>query len=586
MKLIKIYACFITLFIFGSCSLIDPVDDNHSNADRIMNDPKYAEGVLASGYTRIPTNSYSFNDVATDDAVTNVKLNNYLRMATGQWTASFNPMNQWQNCLEGVQYVNHFLTFVEDINWRQSIPELNELYIKRFKGESHGLRALLNYHLLVTVAGEDQSGGLAGIPIIEEYLQKDADFNIPRATFAQSIDHIYADINKALEYLTMDDYKTISSTSELPRGYEGIDPGNYNIVFGREAAQRISGRILKGLKARVALLAASPLYNSDAGLWVKAAEYSGELLKLINGIDGLDPNGHRFYQKSFVDQVNITGNPPVDQAEMLWRGRKTSTNTRERANFPPSMFGSGNVNPTQNLVDAFPMQNGYPITDPKSGYDSKNPYEGRDPRLDLYILRNGSSFKSTTIQTNVGGRENAKDSISTSTRTGYYLKKLLVEQVNLNPTSTSTENHYEVHMRYTEFFLIYAEAANEVWGPDADPNNYGFTARDVIGAIRKRAGIAQPDEYLESIRTKDELRTLIRNERRLELCFEGFRFWDLRRWKENITEPARGVNINSSATEYNYVNVEQRLYQDYMYSGPVPHADLIKYNNLVQNKGW
>lgn len=64
----------------------------------------------------------------------------------------------------------------------------------------------------------------------------------------------------------------------------------------------------------------------------------------------------------------------------------------EQAQFPPSLYGSGQINPTQNLVDAFPMANGYPISDAASGYDSQNPYTNRDPRLNLYIVVNGTTM--------------------------------------------------------------------------------------------------------------------------------------------------------------------------------------------------
>lgn len=580
-----IFLPVLAILSLASCELFEPVDDNHSTFDRVLTDPAFAEGLLDAGYLRVPTNSYSFNDVATDDAVSNDKANGYMRMATGEWSSTFDPMNQWSGCLAGIQSVNQFLTIIDKVGWRASDPEMNQLYIKRFKGESYGLRALLKYHLLVTVAGEGANGQLLGIPIMNEYLENTADFNIPRATFAQSISSIYDDIEQALGFLTMNDYKSISSASGLPPTYEGITVTNYNIIFGNESAQRISGRIVKALRAKVAILEASPAFANDPALWTKAAQYSGELLETINGPAGLDPNGHRFFLKAYTDVVNLAATTPVDQAEMIWRTRKLQSNTREMAHFPPLLFGNGRLNPTQNIVDAFPMLNGYPISDQSSGYDPNNPYAGRDPRLALYITYNGSAFKGAII-TGVGGKENAKDSIPTSTRTGYYLKKLLVENVNLTPSAISQENHYEVHMRYTDIFLIYAEAANEAWGPDGDQGGFGFTARDVIRTIRKRAGITQPDVYLDGINNATDMRQLIRNERRLELCFEGYRFWDLRRWKANLNETVKGVEINKDATVYQYVDVEQRLYKDYMYSGPIPNTEINKYSNLVQNKGW
>lgn len=80
------------------------------------------------------------------------------------------------------------------------------------------------------------------------------------------------------------------------------------------------------------------------------------------------------------------------------------------------------------------------------------------------------------------------------------------------------------------------------------------------------------------------MRELIRNERRLELSFESFRFWDLRRWKANLNETATGLDIIGNS--YTPINVENRSFQDYMYYGPIPYSEILKYNKLKQNKGW
>jgi hypothetical protein len=196
---------------------------------------------------------------------------------------------------------------------------------------------------------------------------------------------------------------------------------------------------------------------------------------------------------------------------------------------------------------------------------------------------NGGAMSNKTIWTKTDNPTNdAVNVLPTSTRTGYYLRKLMREDVNLNPNSTSVQKHYPVHIRYTEIFLAYAEAANEAWGPEGT-GTYGYSARDVIAAIRKRAGIAQPDSYLASVTTREGLRQLIRNERRLELSFEGFRFWDLRRWKNNLTEQAKGIVITNNT--YNVLPVENRQYSDFMYYGPISLTEVLK-ANLQQNKGW
>ena len=283
-----------------------------------------------------------------------------------------------------------------------------------------------------------------------------------------------------------------------------------------------------------------------------------------------------------VDAIDISKGK--DQKEAIWRNARGASLSLESRVFPPSLYGKGDVNPTQNLVDVFPMVNGFPINDPQSLYNPTKPYENRDPRLSLYILYNNSVLRGENIKTEAGGGINAKDSIPQSTRTGYYLRKLLREDVNLNPVGPSAKDHYNMHMRYTELYLIYAEAANEAWGPDGT-GPHAYSSKDVLRAIRKRAGIKQPDLYLNSISSKEEMRKLIRNERRIELCFEGFRFWDLRRWKEDLTDPAKGVNINGN--NHTVVQVEDRKYDNsYMIYGPLPDTEVLKYNALIQNKGW
>ena len=80
------------------------------------------------------------------------------------------------------------------------------------------------------------------------------------------------------------------------------------------------------------------------------------------------------------------------------------------------------------------------------------------------------------------------------------------------------------------------------------------------------------------------MRELIRNERRLELCFEGFRFWDLRRWELDLNEPAKGIRITDNT--YHVFNVENRNYDSFMRFGPIPYSEVVKFDALEQNQGW
>ena len=115
--------------------------------------------------------------------------------------------------------------------------------------------------------------------------------------------------------------------------------------------------------------------------------YAAEIIEKANGGGGcgLDADGLEWY--TLADKDYGTGGSP---AEVIWRSSTDDNNTLETANFPPSLYGNGRVNPTQNLVDAFPMANGYPISETSGNYNAENPYDNRDPRLAKYIVYNGS----------------------------------------------------------------------------------------------------------------------------------------------------------------------------------------------------
>jgi hypothetical protein len=237
------------------------------------------------------------------------------------------------------------------------------------------------------------------------------------------------------------------------------------------------------------------------------------------------------------------------------------------------------------------MANGLPITDPNSGYDPTNPYAGRDPRLNNYVVVNGSTLATKVVDTSVDNPTNIaglnQDPNYRATRTGYYMRKHMNENVSIQ-TDGSANNawHFTAFIRYTEMFLAYAEAANEAWGPKGT-GTHGYSAYDVIKAIRKRAGIAAngEDTYLEECAADQaKMRELIRNERRIELSFEGHRFWDMRRWKLDLDEPAMGVRIEKGT--YNYFEVDPRRYASFQTYGPIPYTEVIKFSELVQNDGW
>ena len=603
MKTRNIIFYFIGLLAFCSCEdMFEPADENNRQEDAMYEESKYAHGLLIYGYDRLPYVTTTQTDIATDDAVTNM-ANDYWTMTTGTWASDKNPMSVWDNCKDGIQYVNLFLSKVDKVKWAPSSASKQQMFIDRLKGEAFGLRAVLYYYLLQAHGGYADDGVLYGVPLLTQPEDGSSDFNQPRATFADCVKQCFADCDSAMALLPAD-YEDIDNNEAIPAKYKalGANYSNYNLVFGNKARNLLSGKIAEAIKAQVALLAASPAFREQSGVTsADAASLCANALKRIGGLDGFDKTGSIWYKNKTKLDPSASEMP-----EILWREDRHKNADQERDNYPPTLYGSGRVNPSQNLVDAFPMRNGLPITDPNSGYDAKNPYVNRDPRLDDDVIYNGTTYKKTLIIT--GTYPNDKNesfdnlnNISSSTRTGYYLKKLLRDDVSPLSSSLIEQQHIYPRIRYTEIFLAYAEAANDAWGPKADPLGVGFTAYDVIKAIRERAGLATDeyglplangDVYLEECSNdQTKMTNLIRNERRIELCFENKRFWDLRRWLLPLNETVKGVKIDrneeTSELSYTIFDVEERVFDNsYQCYGPIPKGELLKWSNLQQNKGW
>jgi hypothetical protein len=582
--------------------MFEPADENTRSEDVMYDESKYAHGLLIYGYDRLPYMTTTQTDIATDDAVTNLKSSEYQDMAKGAWSSEKNPMSQWDGCKDAIQYINLFLTKVEDVRWAPSAVSKQHMFADRLKGEAFGLRALFYYYLLQAHGGYADDGELYGVPLLTLRENVSSDFNQPRATFAACVKQIFADCDSAVALLPQN-YEDIKSADEIPQKYikYGAQITGYNLVFGAKARNLMSGKIAEAIKAQAALLAASPAFREKSGVTsAEAATLCANVLKRIGGMEGFDKTGNIWYKNT-----KMLNPEAAEMPEILWRADRSKDANQERDNFPPSLYGNGRVNPSQNLVDAFPMRNGRPISDPNSGYDPKNPYANRDPRLADNVIYNGMTFRRSVIitgtyPTDKNEIEDNLNCISTSTRTGYYLKKLLRDDVSQLASSLLEQPHIYPRIRYTEIFLAYAEAANDAWGPTGDPNGIGFTAYDVIKAIRERAGLAtnevgaalpEGDAYLEECaKDQSKMTELIRNERRLELCFENKRFWDLRRWQMPLNEGVRGVQIDrddKGNLSYTIIDVEERVFDSsYQWYGPIPKSEVLKWSNLKQNKGW
>ena len=606
MKTKNIIFYLMGLLVFCSCDdMFEPADEHNRQLVDLTEESKYAHGLLISGYDCLPYMTTTQTDIATDDAVTNVKTNNYLLMATGSWKSDNNPMSQWDQCKTGIQYVNLFLSIAEKVKWAPSAVSKQQMFTDRLKGEAYGLRALFYYYLLQAHGGYANDGVLYGVPLLTKPEDGSSDYNQPRALFSDCVKQVFADCDSAMAYLPAD-FEDINDKELIPAKYQelGAQLSNYNLVFGTRSNGLLSGKVAEAIKAQVALLAASPAFRDQSGVTSEeAAVLCGNVLKRIGGLEGFDTTGHIWYKNT-----NKLKPDAAEMPEILWRGPRSNDNNQEGENFPPSVYGNGRVNPSQNLVDAFPMRSGLPISDPNSGYDPKNPYANRDPRFSDDIIYNGVTFRKSEIITGTYPNEKGEtydnwNNTSTSTRTGYYMRKLLRDDVSPAASGSSiTQYHIYPRIRYTEIFLAYAEAANDAWGPMGTiPGGVDCSAYDVIKAIRERAGLGtneiglplpEGDAYLEECaKDQSKMRDLIRNERRIELCFENKRFWDLRRWQMPLNEPIKGMLItrNEETLELTYTieEVEKREYDSsYQWYGPIPKGEVLKWSNLMQNRGW
>lgn len=567
----QIVALFALLSLSTGCEdVLEPENDNTYEGDVIAPLPTFIEGFLMNAYRNMPTAHTNFTlSYACDDAVNNDPSSNVKSAIVGGWTSSSNPFSQWNSTYESILYINTFLENMDGVDWYESNPATNEHYITKLTGEAHGLRAWNYFQLLQAHAGRGSNGELLGVPLVKKVLSPNdpAEYELPRSTFKGLVDFILEDCDMALERLP-------------DRWIDGGD-ADYNTASGVRNTNRINGLAVRMIKAKTLLYAASPAYSDGTFTYQMAAQAAVGLMDVNNGLANLSASAVKFYNDPDVP------NADNEHSEVLWySARQQSENGWEEENYPPSQYGEGLTNPTQDLVNAFPMLDGTPAS--ASKINSSDPYSGRDPRLSTFIFYNGAQFDNGSDNDSINTTAGSTDALGSTnlfaTKTGYYLKKFMnVRNVNLDPNVNSQGLRYYTHARYTDALLMFAEAANEAVGPDGDIG--GYNARQVINAIRDRAGITTND-YVNAL-SQTEMTELIRNERRLEMCFEKQRFWDLRRWEmtAEMNDAVHGVQVSADGNTYSYLEVENRNYADYQIYGPIPYSETLKYS-IVQNEGW
>lgn len=423
-------------------------------------------------------------------------------------------------------------------------------------GEAHFLRAMFHFELLKRYGG---------VIIADKPFNLEENLDLPKNTFDEVVAHIVADCDLAIA--------NISYTTSFDHG---------SAIKGRATKAAAAA-----LKSRVLLYAASPLNNpsNDVTKWQAAANAAKAVIDMVGTKHGL---------LTFAQLPNLWNfGTQAYNKEVIFASETLSSTAIDVNNAPPSYTdGRGRTNPTQELVDAFEMKaSGKSINTVGSGYDPQNPYLGRDDRLSLFINYNGLNFRGINIDTRIGEKDNnPQAAVDRTTATGYYLRKFL------NTTNTGATRRTYVYFRYAEILLNYAEALNETM---ASPP---MGVYDAINSVRRR-GITPATAGLAALQstningngyvpaTRDAMRLRIQNERRVELCFEEHRFFDVRRWKlgeQFFNKPVSGVKITGSVAPftYSYFVVQNRTFSDKMYRFPFSQLQLAKAPALKQNPNW
>jgi hypothetical protein len=537
----------------------------------------------------------TFDDVLTANAFTA----NLYASTLGGW-----PVNMGNNCDEGggilgdgwVTIDNGTMKFWPFATIRKINILLKELPLGKIPVEKQGpmigqakfLRAY-NYFKMVYYHG--------GVPIIETPQELTDNLMVTRNTTAQCFDFIIKNLDEA--------------AALLPPKYTGTDRG------------KADQAVVKAFKGRVLLYKASPQFNSanpyGNANWAAAYNANKEAKDFLdaNGYGLLDDYTKVFETKGHKENVLsvIYSNP----AKTNGRGEDGLRPLSESKN------ATGYDQPIWSMVEAFPMKDGKKAGDPTSAYpyNIQTYWKNRDPRFDATIAWNGSIYELSGVK---GRRQYTMSGIAKSmdawgyiiqgegyyTRTGNYCRKGIMEEL---PSTQVTLNDIDwPEIRYAEVLFNYAESANET-GKTGD-------ALDVLKAIRKRAGILAGTDGMYGLKTamtREEMRTAILDEKRVEFMFEGHRFWDLRRHRmfgtylngmrkygimamtvnghlrEQITpdDIAKANSFQLLPEDFTYSIEEQitngpkqMVMPDKYYFFPIQLVNINQNANLKQNKDW
>ena len=441
----------------------------------------------------------------------------------------------WNSSYTIIRKCNMLIEQLPGVPDNKVLPEIKERYL----AEAHFLRAYSYFELIKT---------FGKVPFIDHVQNLDEDLLVKPTGFGDMVSFI---------------------CDECDEWYNKL----YKEVPANQIGHASQGAFM-ALKAKALLYWASPLNNPDNDLsrWAAAAEAADAVRKL--GI-------YELYKKGDWPYFNQAFDETTDNKEVIFARRfqfpEMTNCIHMQWSYDPQKSDRGSWNglyPTQNLADAFETTDGKAITDPTSIYDPQNPYANRDSRFYQCLIYHGMTWEDYPVRMDICTPS------STHARCGYGLRKFIEEHIG--PASDlyvgvfAQDNDCPL-FRYSEILLNYAEAMNET---QPTPGAEVYAA---INEIRSRSG--QPD--LPTGLSREEMRTRIHNERRIELLLEEHRFFDLRRWKraDILREPIRGMTVkqnNDGTFIYTVVEIEKRQFTEDHYYLPIPLSEQEKNPYLAE----
>ena len=561
LQTLLLFPVFFSLFSLVSCKdYLEPEIITALTVRQVTEQYSYSRGRVASIYSDLQSGFTNIDGAmmanASDEAEFTLETSSVHNFNRGSWNQFSNPDDVWSAYYRNIQKINQFLVSCDNIDLDmypdESVYETYLAEIERWKFEVRLIRA---YHYFELVKR------FGGVPLIKDVTGLDDDFNsVPRNPLNECIQYIVDECDAASE--------------GLPPTYIAADLG------------RVTSVAALALKSRVLLYTASELFNNTD--WTGGYAHP-ELISLTGdrqarwqtaanaakaAIDLAEANGCALG----TNYGDLFGPNTHTNSEVIFCRRNAASNTFETTNVSVGFDrGNSGTAPSQNLVDAYEMSdgNGFSWNNPAHAAD---PYENRDPRLAMTIVANNSAFKGRTVECWEGGRDGLP--IVRASKTGYYLKKYIDE--NLNLVTGQTSAHSWVIFRLAELYLNYAEALNEVDAGNSDIKIY-------VDKVRQRVGINMP--VLPAGLNQSQMRERIYRERRVELAFEDHRFWDVRRWmtaSPALSAPLKGVKITRTNDMFNYniIDVEQRVFLPKMYLYPIPQNEIYVAKGLIQNPLW